>query len=263
MAKTSRGSPERFGYSWERFSELTPEQEEQFRLWTSPLDDQDWQGAHFLDVGCGAGRNSFWAIKKGAASGIAIDVDERSLSEARKNLAPYETVDVRFCSAYEIALNEEIDIAFSIGVIHHLDDPGAAISKMVRATKAGGKVLIWVYGYENLEFYVNVLNPIRKLAFSWMPLWSVRTLAYIPAALLWLVVKSGVSKIAYLTLLRSFPFVHLHHIVFDQMLPKIAHYWTEQEARELLEAAGLTDVKTEWVNHISWSVVGEKPTKNT
>ena len=85
-ADTITGSSARFGYSWDAFSELTPEQEEQFRRWTVLLDPDDgWQGLRFLDVGCGAGRNSYWAMKYGAASGTAIDVDETSLAAARRN----------------------------------------------------------------------------------------------------------------------------------------------------------------------------------
>ncbi len=258
MADTSKGSPERFAYSWERFSELSPEQENHFNLWTSPLNESDWKGARFLDVGCGAGRNSFWAFKKGAASGIAVDVDERSLALARQNLAQHEAAEVLFCSAYDIELENEVDIAFSIGVIHHLDDPDLAIAKMAQATKPGGKVLIWVYGYENLEFYVNVFTPLRKLAFSWMPLWLVRQLAYLPAALLWLIVRSGISSIAYLKVLKTYPFMYLHHIVFDQMLPKIANYWKKDEAKALFERAGLKDIKIEWINQVSWTVIGTK-----
>jgi len=38
-----KGSPDRFGYSWERFNELTPEQERQFQLWTVHLSpERDW-----------------------------------------------------------------------------------------------------------------------------------------------------------------------------------------------------------------------------
>ena len=80
MAENAKGSPERFGYSWARFSELTPEQEQQFLMWMADLPmEKDWAGTRFLDVGCGAGRNSYWAMKHGATSGVACDLDERSL----------------------------------------------------------------------------------------------------------------------------------------------------------------------------------------
>ena len=43
----------------------------------------------FLDVGCGMGRNSYWPMAYGAASGLAIDIDDRSLAAARQTLASF------------------------------------------------------------------------------------------------------------------------------------------------------------------------------
>lgn len=114
--RTGGGSSDRFGYSWDRFFDLSPDQEEQFRLWTTHVDpERGWKGVRFLDAGCGMGRNSVWAIK------------------------------------------------------------------------------------------------------------------------------------------------HLHHIVFDQMLPKTAFYWRRNEALALLEGAGLKDIQIYWVNQCSWTVIGTKP----
>lgn len=255
-----KGSPDRFGYSWDRFNELTPEQESQFQLWTVHLSPQrDWKGKSFLDAGCGAGRNSHWAMSYGADSCVSIDLDERSLAAARRNLAKFPSADVRACSIYDIPYQDRFDIVFSIGVIHHLDNPAFAVSKLAQAARPGGSVLIWVYGYENLEFYVNVLNPVRKLMFSWMPLGLVRILAYFPAGLLWGMLRMGFAPLAYLKMLRTFSLRHIHHICFDQMLPKIANYWRKDEAIGLLQQAGLRDVKAEWVNEVSWSVIGTKP----
>jgi SAM-dependent methyltransferase len=256
----SRGSPERFGYSWERFSEPTADQEEQFRRWTVHLNPgRDWKGVRVLDAGCGAGRNSYWALKYGAASCVCVDLDERSLSAAKRNLSAFPDAKIQKCSIYDLAFENEFDVVFSIGVIHHLAKPQDAVKKLSQAAKPGGRVLLWVYGCEGIGTYVHLLNPLRKALFSWMPLPLVRTLAYIPAALLWLILRAGLTPLEYLRLLRKFSFAHLHHIVFDQMLPKIAHYWTKSEAVALLEQAGLVDIKAAWVNQVSWSVIGVKP----
>lgn len=255
-----KGSPDRFGYSWERFNELTREQERQFRLWTVQLSpERDWKGKVFLDGGCGAGRNSYWAMSYGAESCVSIDLDERSLAAARRNLAGFPTAEVRECSIYDIPYKDMFDIVFSIGVIHHLSDPAGAVRKLTEAAKPGGRVLVWVYGYENLAFYVNVLGPLRRLMFSWMPPGLVRFLANFPAALLWTMLRAGFAPLAYLKLLRTFSYRHIHHICFDQMLPRIAFYWRKDEAIALLEQAGLEHVKAEWVNEVSWSVIGTKP----
>ncbi len=259
LPELASGSPERFGYSWDAFNDLTRQQEEQFRRWTSHLDPAcDWRGKTFLDVGCGAGRNSYWPMTYGAAGGLAIDVDERSLAAARRNLTQFPTVDVQYASAYEIPASDRFDIVYSIGVIHHLDDPQRALRNMTEAAKPGGKVLIWVYGYENMEFYVNVLNPIRNALFSKMPLGLLRLVAHLPTSALWLLLRLGFTPIEYFRLLRTFPYKHLHHIVFDQMLPKIANYWTRAEVKSLMEDCALTDIQLDWVNEMSWSAIGTR-----
>jgi len=254
------GSPDRFGYSWERFSQPSRDQERQFQLWSVHLaPDKDWEGKHFLDAGCGAGRNSYWAMSYGAKSCLSIDLDDRSLAAARRNLEQFPMAKVQKCSIYEIPFENEFDIAFSIGVVHHLSEPVLAIRRLARATKPGGQVLVWVYGYENLRLYVNVLNPIRKMLFSRMPLKLVRALAWLPASVLWAVVRAGFTPIKYLELLRTFSLHHIHHICFDQMLPRIAHYWRKEEAIALFEQAGLNHISVVPVNGVSWSIIGTKP----
>jgi SAM-dependent methyltransferase len=258
--RVRRGSPERFGYSWQRFSRLSPEQEQQFRRWTCLLDpDTDWKQKIFLDVGCGMGRNSYWAMTYGAAAGLAIDVDERSLDAARRNLADYPSVEVRFASIYELDKENAYDIAFSIGVIHHLEEPNAALQKMANAVRPGGQVLIWVYGYENMALYVNVLNPLRKAVFSRLPVNLVKMLAYVPAALLFALLRLNMFKLEYFKLLSGFSFRHVHHIVFDQMLPRVSNYWKRSEVLDLMTQAGLVDIEIEWVNQMSWTAMGSKP----
>ncbi len=195
----------------------------------------------------------------GAASAVAIDLDDRSLEAARANLSAFTSAKVEKASIYDIPYENEFDIAFSIGVVHHLEDPALALRQLTKAVKPSGTVLIWVYGYENLELFVNVLNPARKALFSWMPLALVRLLAFLPTSALYLMLKLGFTPIAYLRLLKTFPFMHLHHIVFDQMLPKTANYWRKNEALKLAEQAGLIELKAVHVNECSWTVTGRKP----
>jgi hypothetical protein len=71
--------------------------------------------------------------------------------------------------------------------------------------------------------------------------------------------RLGLRPNAYFRLLRSFGFGHLRSIVFDQMLPRIAHYWPRQTVLELMEAAGLQDIKLTSVNQMSWSAIGTRP----
>ncbi len=255
----SRGSPERFGYEWDKYSEIVPQYEDQFRRWLPFYGLEYWAGKRFLDVGCGMGRNSYWPMTYGAVGGYAIDLDERSLAAARRNLISYPTVEVHAVGAYEIPWRDDLDIAYCIGVLHHLEFPDKALVAMKEAVRSGGEVAIWVYGRENNGWFLWALSPARKLLFSWMPVSWVHAVAVLPTALLWILLRMGLNKIDYFRLLRTFSFRHLWSIVFDQMLPKIANYWSEEEVRAFMKGAELDDIELAWVNEMSWAARGRKP----
>ena len=254
-----RGSPDRFGYEWDAYAEMLPEYEEQFRRWTVHLAPQEWWGRSFLDVGCGMGRNSFWAMSYGAREGVAVDIDERSLDAARRNLAPVPGIEVMRASAYDLPFADRFDIAFSIGVIHHLEDPARALQRMVVAVKPGGRVLIWVYGRDGTRWVISLLNPLRGALFSRLPIALVHHLSLYPAAVLWLALRLGLRPIEYFRLLARFRFGHLRSIVFDQMLPRIAHYWPREKVAALMAEAGLENIRIASVNGMSWSAIGTRP----
>jgi len=144
-------------------------------------------------------------------------------------------------------------------VIHHLEDPLAAIRSMARAVKPGGIVMIWVYGRENMGWLVNFFDPLRRALFSRMPLGLVYHFSLYPTRLLWLALRLGLQRIEYFRLLRRFTFEHLRAIVFDQMIPRIAHYWPRATVEVLMRDAGLEQVELVWVNKMSWSAAGRRP----
>ncbi len=253
------GSPDRFGFEWGTYAKVLPEYEEQFRRWTPHLAPEDWSGLRFIDVGCGMGRNSLWPMRYGAAGGLAVDVDDRSLASAARTLASHPGVEVRSCSAYDLPQEEGFDIAFSIGVIHHLEHPARALARMAGAVRPGGRVMIWVYGRENNGWLLPILNPLRKALFSRLPIRLTHHLSLYPTVLLWLLLRAGIRPGPYFRLLSTFRFGHVRSIVFDQMLPRIAHYWTRAEVEALMLQAGLEDVRLDWVNEMSWAAIGRRP----
>jgi SAM-dependent methyltransferase len=258
-ADVKSGSPDRFGYEWAKYSELLPEHEEQFRRWTVHIAPEEWRDKVVLDVGCGMGRNSYWPLTYGARECVSIDVDQSSLHSARRTLAAFPNARVMEMSAYEIAFTDHFDLVYSIGVIHHLAEPAIALHSMANAARPGGRVLIWVYGSENNRWIVRMLDPLRKTLFSKLPIDVVHHLSTYPAALLWVGLRLGVGRIEYFNLIRKMRFSHLRSIVFDQMLPKIAHYWPRDTVEQMMREAGLTDVRLAWVNEMSWSAIGTKP----
>ena len=63
----------------------------------------------------------------------------------------------------------------------------------------------------------------------------------------------------YLKHISNFSLNHINSIVFDQLLPKIAHYWTKEEAFSLLKQVDLTDITIHRPpNEMGWTVMGKK-----
>lgn len=252
-------SPHRFGYEWGKYAEVIPEYESQFRKWVHPLTPADFAGRRVLDAGCGMGRNSYWALVWGAAEVTAFDADVRTVDAAKRNLARFPNAKVILRDIYDIDWEDRFDIAFSIGVIHHLANPLAAVRRLVAAVRPGGKVLVWVYGYEGNEILVRYVSPFREAFTSHLHPRLLHVLAYAVSIPFYLFIKVFPVRHPYLVQLKRFRFWHTHSILFDQLLPKIARYYRREEVEQLLRDAGLRDISLNHCNGVSWMGIGTKP----
>ncbi len=227
-------SEQRFGYEWNKYSWVTKDYERQFRNWTHPLTPADWNGKRVLDAGCGMGRNSYWPLRYGAMSVTAFDYDERSVASAKNTLSKFKNTEVLYKSIYDIDWENQYDIVFSIGVIHHLMYPRRALARMINTLKPEGRLLIWVYCFEGNEWIVRFVDPIRIHITSKLPLPIIHFLSYFCSVPLYVFVKIFKGPNIYLKQLSAFSFWHIHSIVFDQLIPEIAHYWNKDEVESLV-----------------------------
>jgi SAM-dependent methyltransferase len=189
------------------------------------------------------GRNTYWPMRWGARGGVAFDFDTRSVARAKENLREFPLTRVEYMSVYDAPWKNEFDVAFSIGVIHHLEDPERALYRMTEGLVPGGELLVWVYGYEGNEWIVRFIDPIRINITSKLPVGLVHFLSYFCSIPLYLFVKIFRGPTGYLKQIAGFDFWHIHSIVFDQLIPDIAHYWKREEVRALVEGLPLTQVK--------------------
>lgn len=141
----------RFGYEWDKYSQVLERHEEQFLEWVSPLKPADFEGRRVMDAGCGMGRNAFWALKYGAKELVGFDLDSRAVAKAGQNLARFPNAKVMTASIYEPPVDAPFDLVFSIGVVHHLPDPPGAVKKLYEATAPGGTLLLWLYGKGGID----------------------------------------------------------------------------------------------------------------
>ncbi|MCD1266819.1 SAM-dependent methyltransferase [Shinella sumterensis] len=225
------------------------------------LDANDLQGKRCAEVGAGTGRISAMLLSAGAGHVTAIE-PSKAKTVLERNLASFQervTILAEAGHTFEI---KDIDYIFSIGVLHHIPDPASTVEKMHGALKPGGKAIVWLYGREGNFAYLAVVEPLRWVTRK-LPVWMNSALAaimYPPLA-------------AYIALCRFLPLPMRHYmrnvlkpiggkairlVIVDQLNPRWAKYYTEVEARALLEKAGFVDVRLYHRHGYSWTVIGTK-----
>jgi SAM-dependent methyltransferase len=251
-------SEKRFGYQWERYGQLLPQYQGQFRNWTN-LTSEEVKGKDVLDAGCGMGRNSYWPLVWGAKSLVAFDNDERSLTAAKRTLADFPNATIERHDISELAWESRFDLVLCIGVLHHLRRPHRALENLVRSLRPGGRLIVWVYSYEGSEWIVRYVNPIRIHVTSRMPLPLVHALAYVLALPLFGVVKIGFAPTQYLRQLAGFSLRHVANIVFDQLIPEVANYWRREEVEALIVSLPLRNLQISRPrNEMGWVLSASK-----
>ena len=254
--KDALGSPKRFGHNWKKFSNLTELYEEQFIEWIKPLSKDSFNGKKVLDAGCGIGRNSFYALNYGAKQVYAFDVEQSTVEIAKNNLSNFENSKVFTDSIYDLTNlnNESFDIVFCIGVIHHLSSPTEAVENLYQKVKKNGKLLIWIYGKEGNERLLTLLKPIRFFTTK-LPYFLVAWIGKLLTLALYLILKILPTKSEYWNRAKKMEFWHLEQILIDQLIPKIAIYYSKVELKNLYKNLNYSDLEIKHTNQNSWSIL--------
>lgn len=220
------------------------------------------KGATVADIGSGSGRIVVMMMEAGAARVYAVEPSE-AVEPLRRNTSGYadcvEILNVRGDQLPPLNL----DLVISIGVIHHIPDPDPVMKAAYSALKPGGRILLWLYGREGNELYLSIFGPLRAIT---------RRLPHV----LLVPIAHALNFAAgiYLSLARRLPLPmrsyvinifgqfdrHARYlVVYDQLNPNYAKYYTRSEAIGLLQRAGFADVHAFHRHGYSWTVSGVRP----
>jgi ubiquinone/menaquinone biosynthesis C-methylase UbiE len=111
------------------------------------------KGNAVLDVGCGTGPMLGAIAEAVTRCGrvVGIDGSEAMIAEARRRHSGDPTIELRVGDAHALELEDaSFDVALSVRVLLHLEDPRRALREMIRVVRPGGRVLVSDPDWETL-----------------------------------------------------------------------------------------------------------------
>jgi len=221
-------------------------------------------GARVAEIGSGTGRIVRMLLLAGAKEVIAIE-PSAAFEVLKRNLAG-DTDRVTFLNqaGHEIPAGLDLDFILSIGVVHHIPDPAPVIEAARRALRPGGRLIVWLYGAEGSGLIVRCIRALRGVT-TRLPHAMVAAIAQLLTIALDAYIV-GCRHLRFLPLrdyvlnvVGRFPRSKRYLVVYDQLRPAYAKYYSEQEARSLLQSGGFEDVRLFFRHGYSWTVIGTRP----
>jgi len=257
---------EDFGEQWTRFqsNEGFYGSGDLFKDMVTPLLSlDDIRGRRVAEIGSGTGRIVEMLLGAGAGHVVALE-PSRAFDVLCRNVARHgKAVECLQVTGDQIPPGRGFELILSIGVLHHIPDPAPVVRAACQALQPGGRLLVWLYGREGNRTYLAIALPLR---------WLARRLPTTVLVSLSRIINAVLLK-PYIGLCRRLPLPLRNYlvnvfdkmsddartlIVYDQLRPAYAKYYTRAEATRLLESAGFVDVQTHHRHGYSWTVIGTK-----
>jgi SAM-dependent methyltransferase len=143
----------------DQWSMLKDEERFLFEDWIAPNRLADFAGKDVLEGGCGGGQHTAF-VAEHARSITAVDLN--TVDIARERTRRFDNVRFVEGDLATVDLGRQFDVVFSIGVLHHTDDPDRSVANLIRHVKPGGRFIVWVYSDEGNFLVKNVVEPLRK-----------------------------------------------------------------------------------------------------
>lgn len=263
-----------FGDEWEKFSNFSDEEikkigNEYFDIIDNTTVNKD---CIVLDLGCGSGRWSKYLADK-VKFIEAIDPSKAVLS-ASVLLNDLQNVRVTQASVDNIPFDDNsFDFAMSLGVLHHIPDTKKALLNLVKKTKIGGHVLLYLYyNLDNRGFLYKLLFKLSiypRLIIAKMPNSLKKMLCDLIAVIIYFPLITFAEIVRKITpstsFYKKFPlsyyigksFTIVRNDALDRFGTPLEQRFSKVEIMEMMHSCGLSELRFS-ENAPYWHVVGKR-----
>ncbi len=262
-----RQTIEDFGSQWQIHGQVDPDywsSAEMFRDHFGNLfEPGEITGKSVAEVGSGSGRIINMICSFGPGKCYAIE-PSAGFEVLKANTAKNAEVIEYLNTTGDRFDLKDLDLVFSLGVIHHIKDPLDVVRNIHRSLRDGGRFLIWVYGHEGnaayLFFYSAVAGLTKRMPDSWLDGFS----SFLNVAIepyIWLCRVLPLPLRGYLlNVFGKCGWQKRKYIIFDQLNPAYAKYYRREELESLLRSAGFAEIEFYHRHGYSWTAVATKAT---
>src|SRR5262249_19351368 len=235
--------------------------EQLFWEWVAPLTRDDFRGKRVLDAGCGGG-HMLGYIKDVIAEGVGVDLNTAHV--VRQRYRNYPHIRIYEGDAATWHAEEGFDIVYSIGVVHHTQNPETTARNLMRLVKPGGKLVIWVYGHEG-NFWTRLLVEAPKRLYAWMPRrllwWMSLVLTTLLYPIVYSVYKLPLTWLPFYDYFRSWrrlSFVRNCTNVFDKLNAPTTHFIKRSDIDPWFAGAPFSEARVHDCCRLSWRICATK-----
>lgn len=250
--KHQKKTGESFAYEWKNIYRENNYEKNNFLHFLSPyLKEEDFKNKTVLDIGCGSGRFTKWGALCEARIAFGIDLGE-SVEVAYTLTKNMDNVCVIQADIYNMPFENQFDVAYSIGVLHHLPEPQKGFSRLPKVLRSGGKILIWVYNRRNNKRAIYFYEPLRAILKK-MPKSFLYKSCYLPGGIVHLINYStrflnsfGAKKLAKkipFSYYANFPFNMKLNDAFDVLATPKSNYYYREEIEKWFSEINLKEIK--------------------